>query len=363
MYETPTRLICGIWRTLSRHAVYRTRFPRTQELTALLWLLCALATMGIASAAWNETVLYSFTGGADGGHPEAGLILDAAGNLYGTTAGGGAANAGVVFKLDTAGREMVLYSFTGGADGNGPNSGVIRDAAGNLYGTTSIGGNLSTCHLAGCGVVFKLDTTGKETVLYSFTGGADGAGPEAGVMHDSAGNLYGTTYDGGASGFGVVYKVDTASQETVLHNFTGGPDGRNPLAGVILDPAGNLYGTTGGGGANTGSVYKVDAAGQETVLHHFTGHGDGNSPSGGVVRDPAGHLYGATYYGGASGFGVVFELPDTGGPGRVLYSFTGGVDGGNPYSGVIRDSAGNLYGTTWKGGTANVGVVFKLTPQ
>jgi uncharacterized repeat protein (TIGR03803 family) len=309
-------------------------------------------------ATGHESLLYRFTGGADGSYPTAGAIRDSAGNLYGTTANGGAANAGVVYKLDAAGQETVLYSFTGGADGGSPSAGVIRDAAGNLYGTAYYGGTASA------GVVFKVDTSGHETVLYTFTGGADGAGPYAGVIRDAAGNLYGTTQSGGAGYAGVVYKVNTSGQETVLYSFTGGTDGSQPLGGVIRDSAGNLYGTTEyGGTGGVGVVYKVNASGQETVLHSFTGGADGAYPFSGVIRDSAGNLYGTTANGGtAYGSGVVFKL-DTTGQETLLYTFTGGTDGSQPLAGVIRDSAGNLYGTTGGGGKKSGGVVFKLKPQ
>ena len=302
----------------------------------------------------HETVLYNFAGPPRGANPWAGVIGDSAGNFYGTTYSGGTANAGVVYKLDTSRQETVLHTFTGGADGSQPFAGVIRDSAGNLYGTTFGGGT------AGFGVVYKLDTAGEETVLYNFTGGADGGGPHAGVIRDSAGNLYGTTYGGGSANFGVVYKLDATGQETVLYSFTGGADGGNPYAGLIRDPAGNLYGTTvNGGTANAGVVYKLEAAGQETVLYSFTGGVDGRWPFAGVIRDLAGNLYGTTVYGGTAKWGVVFKL-DTAGQETVLYSFTGGADGANPYAGVIRDSAGNFYGTAELGGTGKSGVVYKL---
>src|ERR1039458_8091731 len=308
----------------------------------------------------HETVLFTFTGtlsGGDGNVPWAGVIRDSAGNLYGTTLLSGTAGQGVVYKLDTTGHETVLYSFTGGADGGNPSSGVIRGSAGNLYGTTQVGGT------AGAGVVYKLDTTGHETVLYSFTGGftggPDGGYPYAGVIGDSAGNLYGTTYQGGTAGKGTVYKLDSAGHETVLCSFPAGADGENPYAGVIGDSAGNLYGTTTSGGtANAGVEYKVESAG-ETVLYSFTGGADGGYPIAGVIFDSAGNLYGTTYDGGAGKHGVVYKL-DMAGRETVLYSFTGGADGGAPYAGVIRDPAGNFYGTTQNGGTANAGVVYKL---
>lgn len=316
-------------------------------------------------AAGRETVLYSFNGGADGRNPSAGVIADGAGNLYGTTALGGTVGYGVVYKLDTAGHEAVLYSFTGRADGGYPWGGVIRDSAGNLYGTTSKGGTGSA------GVVFKLDSSGQETVLYSFTGGADGGYPTAGVIRDSAGNLYGTTTYGG-TGWGVVYKADAAGHETVLYTFMGLADGGYPEAGVIRDSAGNLYGTTVSGGTDeNGVVYKLDVAGQETVLHAFTG-ADGRKPYASVILDAAGNLYGTTQLGGtgagANGYGVVYRI-DTAGHETVLHSFTGRTDGGWPFAGVIRDSTGNLYGTTYIGGktisglVAFWGVVFQIKPQ
>jgi uncharacterized repeat protein (TIGR03803 family) len=286
------------------------------------------------------------------------VIEDLAGNLYGTTYSGGAANAGVVYKLDTTGQETVLYSFSGGADGRNPYAGLILDLAGNLYGTTYQGG------AAGYGVVYKLDTTGQETVLYSFTGGADGGNPYAGVISDLSGNLYGTTQLGGVTGAGVVYKLDTAGNETALYSFTGGSDGGNPYAGVILDAAGNLYGTTHEGGAlDWGVVYKVDTAGNETVLYSFTGGPDGGYPgAAGVVLDPLGNLYGTTYYGGTTADAGVVYMVNKAGNETVLYSFPNGSGGGNPSAGVIRDAAGVLYGTATNGGSKSGGLVFKLVP-
>jgi uncharacterized repeat protein (TIGR03803 family) len=236
----------------------------------------------------GEVVLHQFTPPAKGATPFAGVIGDSSGNLYGTTESGGQANKGVVYKLDHTGHETVLYSFTGLSDGCYPYGGVIRDSAGNLYGTTAQCGN-------GEGLVFKIDTTGHETVLYTFTGGLDGGSPWAGVISDSSGNLYGTTFYGGSADAGVVFRVDTGGHETVLYNFTGGFDGKSPQAGVVLDSAGNLYGTTySGGTANAGVVYKLDSGGRETVLHSFTGGTDGASPWAGVIRDTAGNIYGTT---------------------------------------------------------------------
>lgn len=252
----------------------------------------------------NSKVLHNFTNGPDGGNPYGPLLLDPHHNLYGTANGGGAAGAGVVFKIDRFGNETVLYSFTGGADGGFPLGGLSIDSAGTLYGTTNGGGT------AGAGVVFKLDKTGKETVLYSFTGGSDGGYPFAGLICDSHGNLYGTTNGGGAAGAGVVFKVDRSGHETVLYSFTGGSDGGYPLwVTLARDHAGNLYGTTvGGGDSNAGVVFKLDPMGTETVLHSFTGGKDGGSPYVGVVRDRDGNLYGTADSGGASNAGLVYKI-------------------------------------------------------
>jgi uncharacterized repeat protein (TIGR03803 family) len=308
------------------------------------------------NASGDETVLYSFSGGADGSSPN-GLIRDPAGNLYGTASGGGASGAGVVFKIDRSGNETVLYSFTGGNDGGSPYAGLVRDPAGNFYGVTESGGN-------GVGVVFKVDTSGQETVLHSFTGGADGSYPN-GLIRDPTGNLYGTTTEGGgASGAGVVFKIDQSGNETVLYSFMGGNDGGFSDAGVIRDLQGNLYGTTSGGGAlRAGVVFKVDRSGNETVLYSFTGGNDGGSPYAGLVRDPAGNFYGTTAFGGASGLGVAFKV-DPSGNETVLHTFTRGPEGNQPdLAGVILDAFGNLYGTNAFGGAGGQGAVYKLDPS
>lgn len=302
--------------------------------------------------AGHETVLHSFSGGGPNGIVPNGVIGDSAGNLYGTTVAGGAASVGEVYRLNATGGYTVLHNFTR-ADGAFPND-VIADSAGNLYGTTDAGG------LYDKGVIFELDTAGNFKVLYNFTGGAGGGGPLAGVMRGPAGNLYGTTYSGGTANAGVVYKLHPGGKFTVLYNFTGGADGGSPTAGVIRDPAGNLYGTTPyDGAAGYGVVYKLDATGNYTVLHNFTFGADGGLPFAGLIRDPAGNFYGTTQFGGTASYGVVFKL-DPAGILSVLYSFTGGADGGYPYNaGVIRDSAGNLYGTTTGRGPRQ-GAVYKL---
>jgi len=323
-------------------------------------------------------VLYGFKGETDGYQPAGGVIRDSAGNLYGTAVYGGAAGGGEVYKVNPSGQKTELFGFTGAADGGNPSAGVIRDGAGNLYGTTLTGGAGSVaCSLPnGCGVVFKLSPSGKETVLHAFTNGADGGSTASGVTRDPAGNLNGTAPQGGAANNGVVYKLDTAGNYTVLYSFTGGSDGGSPNGAVILDAAGNLYGTAPQGGIVTGPcqssngcgvVYKLDPAGHQTVLYTFTGGADGSQPYGGVLRDSAGNLYGNTYAGGAGkgglGCGVVYKL-DAAGNYSVLYTLTSGGanDGCSPGFGLLGDAVGNLFGTTHAGGTRNTGVVFKIAP-
>jgi len=316
--------------------------------------------------AGNETVLYSFTGGSDGAFPQAPVMRDSSGGLYGTTSDGGASNLGTVYKLDASGHETVLHSFAGGTDGQYPVAGLTRDASGNLYGTTLQGGGGKLCYwgsLTTCGVVFKIDPAGRETILYAFTGGTTGGRPQAGVTLDSSGNLYGTASLAGVGNNGVVFKLDPSGQQTILYGFPAGTDGAEPRAGVAFDSSGNLYGTTSQGGTwNSGSVYKRDPSGHETVLYSFMGGADGGFPTSGVIVDAAGNLCGTADGGNAIGAGVVFKV-DPSGHETVLYTFTGGADGSEPWGGLTRDSVGNLYGTTILGGSANVGVVFKVTPS
>jgi uncharacterized repeat protein (TIGR03803 family) len=362
------------WRAASTAlalAVVRSWISRIQLPAAKCVALVLAATLisGVVStqAAQAQTLktLYTFMGGADGSSPYAGLVRDAKGILYGTTEGGGSSGKGVVFKLNKAGKETVLYSFTGtGGDGARPLAGLIRNAAGNLFGTTAYGGT-GSCS-GGCGTVFKVDKTGKETVLYAFGGSPDGADPfTAGLVSDARGNLYGVTLDGGASNnYGTVFKLTKGGTESVLYSFTGGPnDAGNPAAGLIRDKAGNLYGVGGGGANFYGSVFKLDRSGKVTLLYSFGG-ADGGFPEGALIRDSSGDLYGTTDGGGAYFSGTVFKV-DTTGTESVLYSFTGGADGGFPgYGSLVRDAAGNSYGTTGLGGggtcRGGCGTVFKL---
>jgi uncharacterized repeat protein (TIGR03803 family) len=321
---------------------------------------------------WTQKNLYQFTGGADGAAPQGDLARDAAGNFYGTTVNlFGGVGAGVVFKLtpnsDGTWTESVLYSFTGGADGNSPYSGVIIDKAGNLYGTTYSGGDYSA------GAVFKLtpnpDGTWTQSVLYSFTGGADGANPQSGLTFDTAGNLYGVTPNAGAGG-GVVFKLtlspDGTWTQSLLFTFTHAQGGANPQARLTFDRAGNLYGTTvRGGTSGNGTVFQLqkntDGSWTEQVLHRFSGGSDGCFPEDGLTIDRAGNLYGTTQNCGDNGYGVAFQLKrqKTGGwTSQVLHQFT--VNDGIGPKRMIFDKAGNLYGTACCGGAYGYGTVFEI---
>ena len=285
-------------------------------------LVSNVTDIAVACAKGTERILYSFAGGtADGADPNGGLIIDGAGNLYGTTGRGGADGLGTVFEVSATGTERVLHSFVGGpTDGSNPAAGLVVDGAGNLYGTTYGGG------ASGLGTVFEVSATGTESILHSFAGGpTDGASPDAGLLLDGD-ILYGTTssgsfltaQNGGAactnnSGCGTVFGLGiNGFPQYTVHAFVGGPtDGQDPVGGLLLGSDGNLYGTTYTGGANAngaGTVFQITPAG-ETVLYSFAGGTtDGAGPAGGLAMDSAGNLYGTTQAGGASGAGTVFEI-------------------------------------------------------
>jgi len=262
----------------------------------------------------------------------------------------------------------VLYAFHGGSDGTNPDAGLTADGKGNLYGTTLNGGGPG-CHGTGCGTVFRLAPDGTETVLHAFTGGSDGISPLGGVVLDRKGNLYGTTNFGGATGYGTVFRVAPNGAETVLHSFCGKPgcvDGASPVAGLIADAKGNLYGTTYGGGTiGDGNVFRLAPDGTETSLYSFctkTHCADGLWPLAGLVADAQGNLYGTTGSGGAGncGCGVVFRLaPD--GTETVLHAFEAKT-GSDPWAGLIADRNGALRSTAHDGGANGDGVVFTLKP-
>jgi uncharacterized repeat protein (TIGR03803 family) len=386
-------------------------------------------TLTAQSQTYN--VIHNFTGGQDGGQPAAGPTLDRFGNLYGTAFFGGAGNDGVVYKLSRHNSSWALYplySFTGLSDGalpdygavtlgpggtpfgttsSGGNNGtsgtvfnvtpranvcpvilcpwnnivvhdfglgndgfeplgsVLFDAAGNLYGTTFHGGTASN------GAVFEATNPGgtwTEGVIYSFAGGSDGANPVAGLTQDSAGNFYGTTYTGGANGWGSVFKLTPAGSswtKSTIYSFQNGNDGRALAGGVTFDHAGNLYGGAVFGGANGGgTVYELSPSGgswTETTLYSFSGNA---GPYNNLTIDANGVLYGTTYRDGANLVGSVFKLTFSGGSWTYtdLYDFTGGNDGGYVTSGVAVDASGNIYGTTSGGGASGEGVIFEITP-
>lgn len=362
---------------------------RQWRASALIFaLLLMLAAFAIPSAqAQTFTSLYSFKGSPGGSDPAAGLTMDSKGNFYGTTVGGGTGCAGfggcgTVFKL--AGKTLsTLYKFTGSPkDGAEPGFGsLVEDSAGNLYGTTAYGGS-GACSQSGspdgCGTVFVVSGK-KETVLHNFTGQPnDGQTPTAGLVRDSAGNLYGVTNYGGtgagAMGAGVLFKIDKSGTETVLYNFcTVGEctDGALPHGGLAIDAKGNLYGTTAFGGTvfAGGTVFKYDTTtGKYTTLYNFcskTACKDGSDPFAGLIIDAKGNLYGTTFSGGSFGQGTVFELSASGKQ-TVWHSFGAKNDGINPEGGALfMDTQGNLYGTTLAGGTSRAcqsgcGTVFKV---
>jgi uncharacterized repeat protein (TIGR03803 family) len=317
----------------------------------------------------SYSVLYAFQGGTDGEYPAASVVFDKAGNLYGTTYSGGGhecgqgSSCGTIFKITPTGKETVLYAFTGGSDGAFPDAPLTPGRKGAFFGTTFGGG-------ACCGTAFELKANGTFKALYEFVSGNGGADPKGPVLKKGK-SYVGTAFAGGSSscldGCGVIYGLARGGAETVIFSFQEKTTGEYPLGSLISDGSGNLYGTTqaGGTGANCGSqgcegtVFELAPNGTETVLHSFA-FADGNEPEAGVIRDSAGNLYGTAVIGGGSSFncgdfgcGTVFKLaPD--GTFTVLHDFAGG-DGGTPLGGLLLDSKGNLYGTASIGGRSGMG--------
>ena len=424
------------------------RDPRSRLILLAVLAILAVVAWGASerAQAQNETVLYSFSG-LDGGRPLGGLVMDSAGNLYGTTAIGGTSfqsayqsSYGTVFELSKTGQETVLYNFTAGVDGAIPRGELLRDSLGNIYGTTSggggdfaaaiyelsnssgsysenvlhsvgypwsflggvitdaagnfygtsyeaggAGGGLANCN-DGCGALYKVDAQGNFSAIYAFKGGTDGAFPWGELVADSAGNLFGTAWAGGAAcpefseGCGVVFELVNSSgtyTEKVLYTFTGGADGGLPQAGLIMDSSGNLYGTTWAGGSTAcgcGTVFELlkNSGYSENVLYSFKSVSDGAYPVAKLAMDSSGNLFGTTENGGSTtgltiGYGTVYELVNSSGSytETLLYRFTGGADGSNPEAPVSIGPSGDLYGTTAGGGSANClggcGVVFKIS--
>lgn len=338
---------------------------------------------------WAITVLFTFDLNS-GGNPLTGMLLDPAGNLYGTTSDGGPTGKGSIFTLTHSPSGWAfqdIHDFAGNPDGDFPSGNMIFGRGNVIYGTTSGGGTGAGCQF-GCGTVFQLTRsqqgTWTETVLYSFQGGGDGSAPLGPMAIDKAGNLYGVTAVGGTgncqNGCGTVFRLHPTNQGTwqkrTLLNFPGQQNGWWPVGGVAFDPAGNLYGVTSLGGDTScnppngcGVVFKIDRSGQATVVHAFAHDGkDGMLPQAGVIAGPGGLIYGTTAEGGIDtncefGCGTVFAIDATGHE-TILYSFLGqfgGPDGAQPEAPLFWDHAGHLFGTTFEGGTRFAGTVFALS--
>ncbi len=316
----------------------------------------------------QETLVYSFgpASGTDGQGPSGGVMLGNDGYLYGTTYAGGVNGTGTVFKLSTSGAESIPYSFAvnggPGGDARSPLGGVVMDSNGNLWGTGSYGGNDNH----GNGTVFEISTSGKESLYSLVTSTSAGMLPCSTLIVDAAGNIYGTTNGGGTSGAGTVFKI-SGGVTSVLYSFSAAAPTNGPFAGLITDGAGNFYGTTQNTGPSGGQVFQITAEGVESTLYSFTSRKDGFDPVGLLARDSAGNLYGTTNKGGAydepgsSSPGTVFKIAPSGTK-TILYSFGKSAnDGANPFGGVILDSSGNLYGTTNAGGAYGYGTLFKVS--
>lgn len=324
---------------------------RTLALTliAALWL----AAIHPVSAA-SEAILYSFFLG-DASNPSAGVIFGKKSYLYGMTPLGGGFSEGTIYKVGPTGDEQILYSFTDGDDGGDPQGNLVMDKSGNFYGAACLNGANNA------GTVFRLSASNTFTVIYAFQGGNDGFCPNGGMVFDKHGNLYGTTFEGGSSNVGTIFKLTPSGTHTVLHSFAGGADGSSPNGGLTIDGKGNVYGTsTGGGSFSHGTLFELSAAGTYTVQWNFSGGADGSSPNGGLVLYK-GVYFGTTAGGGTGGAGVLYGWSPTHPHGVGIYwAFTGGADAGNPDTGVVSDKKGNLYGTTSGGGANFLGTVYKV---
>ena len=335
--------------------------------------------------AQTYSVIHNFTGGSDGGFPQAGLTMDRAGKLYGTASTGGISGNGAVFKLVPSGSHWVfypLYSFRGGYDGSAPTGPLTIGPDGALYGTTLAGGYFQGeyCEDGGCGVVFRLRppatappsafTPWNETVLYAFDAedGNEPVYPQ--LLFDQAGNIYGTTQFGGSNVGGNVFELIPSGggwTDTVLYDGFEGDSaaGSQPYSGVVMDSAGNLYGTTSVGGARgDGVVYELSPTQNgwvETILHNFDFGADGGLSYGGLVMDQAGNLYGGTVAGGTGDCGVIYELSPSNGGWTFAPIYSLPNCGGGPYENLTIDASGNLYGTAYGDGANGGGMVFKLS--
>jgi uncharacterized repeat protein (TIGR03803 family) len=353
---------------MPQHQAERLVLPTRRHSSFFFAIVAFLLFVSLSQPAVSQTykVIYNFTGkGNDGATPYAGPVLGRRGVLYGSTNLGGKYGSGSVYKLAPVGsawKYTSMYSLAGQSDGAGPAFGTLALHDGALFGTTEGGGFFGTAFKVG-----PCKNGCPEIVVHSFGMGTDGQEPVGGVVFDKHGNFYGTTLLGGANGNGTVYKITSAGVEKVIYNFGTVKDAINPAAAVTVDAEGNLYGTAPAGGAyGNGAVFKLthsSSGWNETVIYSFRGAKDGANPVGGVILDKAGNVYGGTFDGGVNGGGTVYRLSNSGGRWKfnILYSFTGGY--GGPYNKLTFDVNGNLYGIL-NGESANgLGSVFKLTPK
>lgn len=333
-----------------------------------LWLTTIVSLLLILSSSWvyatqpvMETVLHSFTPvSLDGAAPQSTVLQGLDGSLYGTTWDGGADAAGTVFRLNGDGTGYrKLYNFTNQPDGSSPVGGLDQGVDGNLYGTTYYGG------VSNFGSIFKIGTNGNNySVLWSFTNSPDGANPNCGVVQGADGALYGTTESGGAAGAGTIFKImPDGSGYSILHSFTNSPDGATSFAALIQGMDGRLYGTTSGGGGAAGTVFDINTnGGGYSILYRFVFFPDGDSPQGALTQASNGMLYGMTDIGGTNGYGSIFMISTNGNDYSRLYCFSNSPDGANPgYASLMQAADGALYGTTEWGGSSNAGTVFKIS--
>lgn len=323
---------------------------------ALFVVASAPATLTVVPAVAPSaaiTELYRFSGGADGSFPYAGLVQGRDGNLYGTAVQGGNHYSGTAFRETLTGSVFTLYGFTDGYDGANPYGSLIQSTNGFFYGTTLQAGT------NGYGTIYRMAPGGSLTALYSYTGGTEGGNPYAGLILANDGNFYGTTYGGGADSLGAVFKMTAKGAVTGLYQFTGGDDGEYPYGALVQGTDGNLYGTTLEGGADyDGTVFRLNTNGKLTTLVAFN-YENGGYPEAGVIQGADGNFYGTTVAGGAYGYGTVFSVA-TNGTLTTLYSF-GSTDGANPAGPLVQGDDGNFYGTTSTGGLGGQGTVFKIT--
>jgi uncharacterized repeat protein (TIGR03803 family) len=337
------------------------------RVACMIFVLCAATA--ITATAQTFTALLSFDG-SDGCIPFAGLVQATNGNLYGTTNSCGANGYGTVFKITPSGTLTTLHSFDG-TDGGIPYAGLLQDTNGNLYGTTSEGGVVG----GGDGTVFQITPSGTLMTLSSFDF-TNGASPYAGLLQGTNGKLYGTTWQGGSGnldscsfdGCGTVFETTLSGATSTLYSFcvqSGCPDGSGPQAGLVQATNGSLYGTTTAGGTNGyGTIFKITPSGTLTTLYSFCSQSscpDGKTPYAELIQATNGNLYGTTYYGGTNGYGTIFRITPSGTL-TTLHSFDY-TDGAYPYAGLNQASDGNFYGTTVEGGTSGFGTVFKITPS